>query len=74
MLKANVALYFSGSRALMTGPLLSLSEFVLLLALTICEFELAFELAFAFAFEFGIGWQALMEIKSITPSASEQVF
>jgi hypothetical protein len=72
MLNASVALYFSGSRALMTGPLLSLSEFGLLL--TVGEFVLAFEFAFAFEFEFGIGWQALIASRSNTPSARNVMF
>ena len=55
MLSTSVELYLSGSRALMVGPLLALSEFELLLAALVCEFALAFELALALAFELGIG-------------------
>ena len=57
MLKTRIALYLSGSRVLMVGPLLALSEFELTLAALVCEFVLALEfvLAFTFEFEFGIG-------------------
>jgi hypothetical protein len=70
MLKASVALYFSGSRVLMVGPLLALSEFELTLAALVGEFVFAFAFAFPFAFESDIGRQALIENKSRAASAS----
>src|SRR5258708_2583167 len=71
MLKASVALYFSGPRGLLVGPLLWHSEFELTLAALVCEFVFAFAFAFRFAFASGIGRQALIENKKRTASASD---
>ena len=53
MLKTSVAEYFSGSRVLIDGPLLS--ELPLRLLLVVAEFALLFEFAFAFEFMFRAG-------------------